>query len=238
MRQGIELHRRLLMKIEAAGPQGLTKTEIMQYAQTPVDKVNKALTNLLNEFLIVTGDAPEHRSMGRRPRVFWYKDYAPSLTPAAPDGTPVSQPDSDPPPGGTCRQCGGWTPIVLDRPRDFCSDQCQDLYRTGGVSRKSLLAQATDPRVYVDLCVLFVMEDLLLRGLLPNFDHKLAGSHILVHDGRGAWLLDVLAIPRDGLLPPLENYESVAIVFLDGRIRYAGKNPLVVEPAVEDNLSS
>lgn len=237
MRQKVDLHFRVIGWLETAGHSGLTKTEILRLAQAPVDTVNTALKRLFDEFLIVCQTS--NQGAGRKSTRFWHKDHAPVLTPSAPGDTPSSDPESDEsPPGGICRQCGGWTSIVLDRPRDYCSDQCRELARTGGVSRKGLLAQATDPRVYVDLCTLFVMEDLLLRGLRPNFDHYLAGPHLIVHDGVNAWFLDVLAIPRDGLLPPLEAYESVAIVYLDGRIRYAGKNPLVIDTADVENPSA
>lgn len=238
MRQKLDLHLRLLGWLEARGAKGASKTEILQYAQAPVDTVNTALARLLGEYLVVEHEASDSRQ-GRKPKRYWHKDHAPVLTPPAPDGTPSLDPEADSsPPGGTCRQCGGWTPIVLNRPRDYCSDQCRELARTGGVSRKGLLAQATDPRVYVDLCVLFVMEDLLLRGWLPNFDTRLSGPHLLVHDGANACLLDVLPVPRDGLLPPLEGYASVAIVYTDGRVRFAGTNPLVIETPESENPSA
>jgi hypothetical protein len=85
------------------------------------------------------------------------------------------------------------------------------------------------------VAVHLVMIDLYLRGFYVMRSPDLAGGSLMVADGKGGLWLTVVPISRVGYFPPLDEYDSAVAVYKDGRLKYGGKNPLVVEPEkIED----
>lgn len=231
---------RIVNRLKAAGAEGLTKTALTRLIQpNSGDQLNLALQQLLDSFTIVTSAVPVKRRLGRPARRFWHRDFADSvpedqrLTLSASNST-IVEPGTLPPAGGICRRCGRATPIVLDdQPLAFCSDEC----REGTLpTRADFVAQVSDSRIWARLASLFVAEDLIVRGFEVAIDlFDVCTGRMFVHDASTGIWLSVIPMPQSGYLPALNEYESVAIVFRDGRIQYGGKNPLVTEPAKDDN---
>ena len=235
-----DLRPRIVDRLQAAGAEGLTKTALTRLIQPDSgDQLNLALQQLLNSFTILTSAAPTKPRLGRPARRFWHRDFADGvpedqrLTLPVGDAT-IVEPGEPPPAGGVCRRCGRATPIVLDdKPLAFCSDECRE---NALPTRADLVARVSDPRIWARLASLFVVEDLIVRGFevaIDLFDAR--AGRVFVHDANSSIWLSVIPMPQSGHLPALDEYESVAIVFRDGRIQYGGKNPLVAEPGKDDN---
>jgi len=227
---------RLLLKLEERKADGMTRTEVAHFLQVSRDSVNRVLREMIDAFEIV--EHVDASQPGRPVTCYWHKKYVPDLTPAAPNDSDLDRSKSPPSGGtGTCQQCGRPTfTLIGRRPQEFCGEACEKLAKTAGISRKSLLARATNPRTFARLCMLFAMEDLLLRGFEVWGPLFLAGPVIMVTDeAGGAARVTVVPVPRGGDLGDLSHYDSIAVVYNDGRVRYAGQNPLVVEPEIVEN---
>lgn len=220
---------RIVTRLQAAEDKGMTKTELFQTLQVPADQLDLMLKKLLDEFIIVMRVGAK-RGLGRPARRFWLKEFAPPILTSTPAGDiPVFDPESPPAPGGVCAQCGQPTSMAFDRALTFCSDDCRQLAKVGGVKVKDLFAQATDARTQVQIAMLLAAIDLRLRGYRVLFSPDLSGATLMAADDqRGIWVT-VLMISNAGYFPPMDEYESAVAVYKDGRLKYGGKNPLVVE---------
>jgi len=236
MRRFLGPRLRLLLKLEERKMEGMTRTEIGHFLQISRDGLNRVLREMIDAFEIVEHIDSTHP--GRPATHYWHKDHVPDLTPLAPGD---SDPDGtkSPPPDGTnaCQQCGRPTPILIgNQPQRFCCEACERLSKVAGITRKSLLARASNPRTFARLCFLFVVEDLALRGFEVWGSLFLGGPVVIVSDDAGGCArVTVLPVPRGGNLDDCSAYDSVAVVYNDGRIRYAGQNPLVVETGIVEN---
>ena len=230
---------RLLSRLEVAGNTGCTKTELSHFMQIGSDHLNLLLRELIDRFEVIGVRMPKKHGFGRPAYRFWHKEFAPKdlgvLTPAAPGDIPVLEPGEPPPTGGTCCRCGRPTPIVLDgQPLRFCSDACRE---SEGLTLLSIAEHMTSPADWGKLARLFVLLDLTVRGFKVGFDPFEPTGQLLVYDLAGAIaVLSVLPIAQSGHFPPLDDYNSVALVYRDGRVQYAGKNPLVENSQKTENV--
>jgi len=227
---------RLVDRLKGSGARGMTRSEIVRFMQVPSDHLDLALQELLNSFVIVSGE-PIKRKLGRPARWFWHKDFAPaadSLLQPSVDATP--DPDKPVSIGGTCRRCGRVTSVILgDRALDYCSDECRN---DDTPSLAQMVAAAPDARTWARMARLIVLLDLTVRGYQTASDTFEAGAGpILVYDRTGAVVfLTVIPVSQTGHFPPLDTYNSVALVLRDGRVQYAGVNPLI-KPETKDDTS-
>jgi hypothetical protein len=227
----IDLGIRILSKLQELGAVGATKTELFQAFQVSGETLNRALTALAAEYLIVMRKQPTRNGFGRPALRFWHKDSVPPLTDSPAGDIPTLEVGASPPPGGTCKRCGGPTSFSLEsKPLIYCSPACERLDSEGGRRIADLLSDVTDPRLHVQIAILLVTIDLRARGYYVLTDPMYVGSRLMVADEKSGVWLDVLYASAAGYFPPLNEYDSAVAVYKDGRLKYGGKNPLVSEP--------
>lgn len=230
---------KVLTLLADAGTAGLTRTQLLQAARCRSDALTEALKIEEGAFRIVSRQLRRSEfGLGRQPRQYWHKDFVPQepLTVPVPDDIPVRDPEpgAAPPSSGTCRQCGGALP-----PRGpggvpkYCSLACRNVAQEGGVTLGRFFDRATDPRTFTQLAILFVMADLTVRGFRIAKDVLEPNSRIIVHDGVNPIILTVIPISASGYFPPDTEYECMAAVYRDGRIRYGGRNALVFDTSAD-----
>lgn len=216
---------------------GQTKTQLLQATRAPASLLTGVLDAFVAEFVfVVRQERKSQWGLGRQPVRYWLRDHAPALTVPEPGDIPVLEPGQSPPKGSTCKQCGRAMPAGPGRPPEYCSPACRDLAGDGGIKLGDFFARATDPRAFSQCATLLVTMDLICRGfrVTPLVYHP-GGSLVVLDDAGAAMLLTVIPVSQAGYFPPPSEYDSVACVYLDGRIQYGGKNPLVVSPeAIED----
>ena len=224
---------KLFHLIREAGPAGITHTQLLQATRYKTNDVASLIKPFEDEFQIVSRQVRKSEfGLGRQPRRYWHKDFAPEevLTALAPSATPTLEPGTVPPKGGTCRQCGGAIPSRgPGRLPDYCTPACRNLAMEGGVTLGRFLDRAQDPRVFAQVAILLVVMDLTCRGFHVALDLFLHGANIIIHDNVNPVILTVLPISDAGYLPPDDQYERMAAVYRDGRIKYGGRDPLIFE---------
>jgi hypothetical protein len=106
---------------------------------------------------------------------------------------------------------------------------------------QTFLKRAENPLIWAQVAVCLVMADLVMRGFHIARHIFIAGSRILVTDHQGGVAgLDVIPLGLDGTPPDPQDYETMAVVYRDGRICYGGRNsfidpePVVDEPTAAD----
>jgi hypothetical protein len=224
---------KILFILKEAESAGLTRTELLQTIHCKTSDLTLALQLEESRFTIVGRQMRKSEfSLGRQPTRYWCKEFAPQemLTATPLPDTPTLEPGTVPPKGGTCRQCGGAIPSRgPGRPPEFCTPACRNLAMEGGVTLGRFLDRAQDPLVFAQVAILLVVMDLTCRGFHVALDLFLHGSNIIVHDGVNLIALTVLPISDAGYLPPDDQYERMAAVYRDGRIKYGGRDSLVFE---------
>jgi hypothetical protein len=224
---------KLLFVLKGAGIAGLTRTELLQTIHCKTANLTLALKLEEARFNIVGRQMRKSEfSLGRQPTRYWYKDFAPRevLTATSLPVTPTLELGAVPPKGGTCEQCGSAiVPHGPGRPPVYCSPACRGLAMEGGVTLGRFLDRAQDPRVFAQVAILLVVMDLTCRGFNVALDLFLHGSNIIIHDNINPVILTVLPVSDAGYLPPDDQYERMAAVYRDGRIKYGGRDPLVFE---------
>jgi hypothetical protein len=221
---------RLLYFIKEAGKEGIMHTALLTATRIKARDMTLTLKRLEDDFEIVSRRHRQEFGLGRTPRRYWYKDFAPEdLTRVDPSVTaPLSLEAPQPLRGRTCRQCGGAIP---EEGPAYCSPACTQVARSNGSHVSDLLANASDPRIFAQLARLVVTMDLVARGLYVATDPL--GVQLIVHDNAVACILHVVPISASGRFPAPESYERVAFVYRDGRVKYGGTDPLVFDEPVE-----
>jgi hypothetical protein len=228
---------KLVQIITESGHAGVTHSHLLLATRLKTRELADLLKPLEDDFTIVSRRLRTTEfGLGRQPRRYWLRDFAPKelLTAPAPGDTPTLEPGTAPPKGETCKQCGGAIPSRgPGRLPDYCSIACRNLAAEGGLTLGRFLDRAHDPRVFAQLAILLVAMDLIARGLHVAFDLLLAGANLIVHDGTTPAIVTVVPLSNAGYFPPDEAYERMAAVYRDGRIRYGGRDPLVLDPPAE-----
>jgi len=235
-----KLETQVLYYIREAGAEGLIKTRLLQITRAPTRLLTQVLNELVHAGLLVARQGRSDKwSLGRQPMRYWRTELAPPLTVPDPGDIPVLEPGVDPlsecKKGKTCEQCGAAIPYTPGRQPRHCSDTCRELAAHGGVRVTDLLSRATDPLVFGQCATLLVTIDLLCRGFQATPLVYQSGANLIVYDNDAAVLLTVVPISDAGYFPAPEEYNSLAAVYRDGRIKYGGRNPLVTEPEKIEN---
>jgi len=225
-----DLKTRVLTFIVKAGAEGVTRTQIMQRFQTRTKALDLLLAPLLIEQKIKQVQDTKRWGLGRPAMRFYAAGVELELTPAKKPATPILPFGAPPTRSSTCQTCGVAIPLPeVGRPHVFCSEACRKAARDGeGLpTLQDLLRRALDPRTRARVGLALVLADLSIRGFQVAIDLFGATTRLLVHDGVGSTFLDVFVLSDSGSFPGIEDYESVALVYRDGRIIYAGRQPLV-----------
>ena len=92
---------------------------------------------------------------------------------------------------------------------------------------RAWLARAVDSRVFAEVSICLVMADLLMRGFDVARSLFVPGPRILVSDRSTGRFIDVVPIGLEGHFPNPDDYETMAGVYLDGHIIYAGRDNFI-----------
>jgi hypothetical protein len=225
-----DLKSRIVEFIIAAGGAGVTRTQIMQRFQTRTKDLDMLLAPLLIDRKIRQVQDEKKNALGRPAMRFYGMAVEVALTPAVKPDTPILPFGAPPARSSTCQTCGVAIPLPeVGRPYVYCSESCRRAARDGDglPTMQDLLARAKDPRVRARVGLILVMADLCVRGFQVAIDLFNTTTRLLVHDGAGSTFLDVFVIPDSGSFTAIDEYESVALVYRDGRIVYAGRQPLI-----------
>lgn len=231
-----DLKTRILDFILKAGSEGVTRTQIMQRFQTRTGALDMLLAPLLIEGKIKQVQDAKRWALGRPAMRFYGIAVELELTPTTKPVTPILPFGTPPARSSICQTCGVAIPLPeVGRPHVFCSEACRKAARDGeGLpTLQDLLRRATDPRVRARVGLLLVMADLCIRGFQIAIDLFGATTRLLVHDGAGSTFLDVFVLSDSGSFTGIDEYDSVALVYRDGRIVYAGRQPLVTATSEE-----
>jgi hypothetical protein len=215
------------------GQEGATRTKLLhKYAATAAE-LDRAVALLIAEGEIVEW---VQTTNGRPSTTYYNAEAVKDLTPPQDQAMPVATEPipSDPSTRSSlCKVCGvaiRWP--VEGRPYSYCSRACRRAARDGGVPMKEFLMRATDPRVFAEVAVLLVMADLIMRGYRVARHWFISGPRIVVTDElSGIGCVDVVPVGLDGHFPDPNDFETMAGVYHDGRIVYAGRNPFVEPPS-------
>lgn len=213
-----------------SGQQGVTRTQVMQRFQVRTSDLDLILSPLLLEKKIKQQMDPKRSALGRPAMRFYGPEVELELTPEAKPVIPVLPFGAPTARNSTCQVCGVAIPLPeAGRPYVYCSEECRRASRDGSYTLRDFIARAKDPRVSARVGMCLVMADLSMRGFQVAIDLFGPLTRLIVHDGAGVAFLDVLVIPDSGYFPPPEEFTSVAFVYRDGRIVYAGRQPLVAD---------
>jgi len=227
-----DMKQRVVEFIANSGVHGVTRTQLMQRFQVRTADLELLLTPLLLEKKIKQQMDPKRRAIGRPAMRFFAPDVELELIPNEKPAMPILPFGAPPARSSPCQVCGVAIPMPeVGRPHVYCSETCRRASRDGGPEVKDLLARASDPRTRARVGLCLVMADLSIRGFQIATDLFGATSRLIVHDGAGVAFLDVFMLPDSGYFPPPDDYNSVALVYRDGRIAYAGRQPLIESEA-------
>lgn len=232
------LKAKVFRELTDAGSEGRTKTELLQAIRVPSRLLTDALDQMHTAFEILSLSMRKRAfALGRPVTRYWLPEFAPKdLTPPSPSAKVNADPEAlEPEPvvptfRYTCRQCGVATPKSR-----YCSESCERLAQSGGVTVADFLARVPNPLTFARCVRRLVEIDLLCRGfeVTPALEQ---GGLLLVYDGSGgAAVLHVIPIASSGNMPINDGYEHAAYVFRDGRILYGGRISLVNDRAPVEN---
>jgi hypothetical protein len=228
-----DMKQRVAEFIINSGSRGVTRTQLMQRFQVRTGDLELVLSALLLDKKIKQQMNPKQYPLGRPAMRYYASDVELELIPEEKPVMPILPFGAPPARSSPCQVCGVAIPLPeVGRPHVYCSETCRRASRDGGPEVKDLLTRATDPRTRARVGLCLVMADLSVRGFQVATDLFGAASRLIVHDGTGVAFLDIFVIPDSGYFPPPEDYDSVALVYRDGRIVYAGRQPLVSEAPV------
>jgi hypothetical protein len=216
------LPKKILGYLEEAGADGAKRLDVLQRFRCTAEELDIAIDKLVAEDMIVVF---MHTTRGRPARRYYARGAVPNLTPPTEPAIPVAPgPDNGPIKTSSCRTCGRAIPVPpTGRPYVYCSRAC----RFGGFTMRAWLARASDPRIFAEVAICLVMADLLMRGFEVARSLFLAGPRILVTDHEGGRFVDVVPIGLEGHFPDPNDYTTMAGVYLDGRIIYAGRDNFI-----------
>lgn len=227
------LKMKIAVYLKARGTQGAKRTMLLRRYACSAEELDRALPALVAEGVIVEW---VRTTRGRPSTIYYDKIAVADLTPPQDQVMPVTPEPGTPPHRSTfCKVCGvaiSWP--ENGRPYVYCSRACRQAAREGGVTLKEFMARARDPRVFVEAVICLVILDLTVRGFDVARHLFITGPRLLVTDRNGGLgYLDVVPIGTDGRFPNPQEYETMAGVYLDGRITYAGRNCFIEnEPAL------
>jgi hypothetical protein len=233
-----KLETRTLILIRNAGSTGVTKTQLLQTTRVRTSLLTSVLTQLVHAGILIARQDHGEYSLGRQPVRYWRAELAPPLTVPDLGDIPTLEPGEIAPKGTACDQCGTAIPYVSGRPPKQCSDACRELAARGGIRVADLFAQVKDPLAFGQCATLLVTIDLISRGFRVTPLVYQSGPNLVVFDDESAVLLTVVPISQAGYFPPPEEYNSMAAVYRDGRIKYGGRNPLVIENEGVENTQN
>ena len=233
------LKAKLLQHLEQVGTKGASRSSLLTKFNCLAAEIDRWMPDLLEDGSVVAWVTTTRG----RPRTHYYaKDSVGDLTPPGETVMPIAPEIGTQPTRSTpCKVCGA--AIVcpdLGHPFTYCSPRCRRAGRDGGMLMAAFLLRAQDPHVFAEVAILLVAADLRMRGFNVAQSMFSTADTLWVADDENARALRICPISRDGNFPNLQDFEAAAAVYRDGRIVYAGRNPVILpdidegsEPMVE-----
>lgn len=211
--------------VQTAGASGVTQSDLRRrYRTVNSGGIRAAVLELTEAGTLHARQQTDPTQLGRRPTRYYHADFTEHLTSLEALGSvkPVPLAYSE-----SCSRCG--VAISSDTGLHSICTACD--VATGRTLR-GFLGRVPQGVPFLHAAQYLVAADLSIRGFGVSFPQNVVLPRLVVWDSEGNLiLLDIVTGPCEDT----SFYTSVAVVYDDGLIEYAGQNPLVIEePASED----